>query len=236
MIFNFHDLTSRGIRHRYQDEFEHFRNLAAARAACRRGGRRDGLVRFHTSFVGRVTDQIIMMLPEEHRANAAPGVCMPQWRRGAQPCCATFTLPHALLPGGSRTVTMFGVFDAHPMTLKGLRAAGPPVLPAARLLTMGLHVLDGLLFLQANRIAHCDVKEDNVLVDECDCCYIADLGEAIELVRRLLSTLAVGHLLHNWCACLTHGGCRHSFFSPQTQILYGSGTQSLAIKSIVRRK
>ncbi len=83
---------------------------------------------------------------------------------------------------GDDTSTMFGVFDAHPMTLKGLRAAGPPVLPAAQLLTMGLHVLDGLLFLQANRIAHCDIKLDNVLVDACGCCYIADLGEAFELV------------------------------------------------------
>jgi serine/threonine protein kinase len=80
---------------------------------------------------------------------------------------------------------MFGVFDAHPMTLKGLRAAGPPVLPGAQLLSMGLHVLDGLLFLQANRIAHCDVKEDNVLVDECGCCFIADLGEAFELVSAV---------------------------------------------------
>jgi serine/threonine protein kinase len=78
---------------------------------------------------------------------------------------------------------MFGVFDAHPTTLQRMRSAGPPVLPAAQLLTMGLHVLDGLLFLQANRIAHCDVKPNNILVDECSCCCIADLGEAIALVR-----------------------------------------------------
>ncbi len=43
-------------------------------------------------------------------------------------------------------------------------------------------MLDGLLFLQANRIAHGDVKDDNVLVDERDCCCVADLGEAIVLV------------------------------------------------------
>jgi serine/threonine protein kinase len=47
---------------------------------------------------------------------------------------------------------------------------------------MGLHVLDGLLFLQANRVAHCDVKPDNVVVDDCGCCYIAGLGDAITLV------------------------------------------------------
>jgi serine/threonine protein kinase len=84
---------------------------------------------------------------------------------------------------GDDISTMFGVFDAYPMTLQRMRAAGPPVLPAPQLLTMGLQVLDGLLFLQANRIAHCDVKTDNVLVDDCGCCYIADLGEANELVR-----------------------------------------------------
>jgi serine/threonine protein kinase len=61
---------------------------------------------------------------------------------------------------------------------------------------MGLHVLDGLLFLQANRIAHCDVKEDNVLVDACGCCYIADLGEAIELVRAQARRLYL-------CVCAT---------------------------------
>jgi hypothetical protein len=48
---------------------------------------------------------------------------------------------------------MLSVFDAYPMTLQRMRAAGPPVLPAAQLLSMGLHVLDGLLFLQANRVA-----------------------------------------------------------------------------------
>jgi hypothetical protein len=112
---------------------------------------------------------------------------------GELPCCATFAPLPALLPGGNRTVTMFGVFDAHPMTLRSLRATGPPVLPAPQLLTMGLHVLDGLLFLQTNRIAHCDIKDDNVLVDECGCCYIADLGEAIVLVRPLPHFIAAHH-------------------------------------------
>jgi serine/threonine protein kinase len=77
---------------------------------------------------------------------------------------------------------MFGVFDAYPLTLERLRASGPRVLPASLLLAMGLHVLDGLLFLQANRVAHCDVKPDNVVVDDCGCCYIAGLGDAITLV------------------------------------------------------
>jgi serine/threonine protein kinase len=104
---------------------------------------------------------------------------------------------------------MFGVFDAHPMTLKGLRATGPPVLPAPQLLTMGLHVLDGLLFLQANRIAHCDVKDDNVLVDECNCCYIADLGEAIELVRRLLYYMPAAQL-----ARMSHARVSRLFLQP----------------------
>jgi serine/threonine protein kinase len=78
--------------------------------------------------------------------------------------------------------TMFGVFDAYPLTLERLRASGPRVLPASLLLAMGLHVLDGLLFLQANRVAHCDVKPDNVVVDDCGCCYIAGLGDAMTLV------------------------------------------------------
>jgi hypothetical protein len=76
MIFNVYELTGSGIRHHYQQEFEHYRSLAAARAACRRSGQRDGLVRFHASFVGRVTDEIVAMLPEENRAVAAPGPCV----------------------------------------------------------------------------------------------------------------------------------------------------------------
>jgi serine/threonine protein kinase len=85
---------------------------------------------------------------------------------------------------------------------------------------MGLHVLDGLLFLQTNRIAHCDIKDDNVLVDECGCCYIADLGEAIKLVRPLFF-----HMLAALLAPMFHARrCHDSFYSPQTQISYGSGT------------
>jgi hypothetical protein len=73
MIFNMHGLTSRGIRHRYQAEFAHFHRLTAAREACRRAGRRDGLVRFHNAFIDKVTDEIVAMLPEDVRAAAVPG-------------------------------------------------------------------------------------------------------------------------------------------------------------------
>ncbi len=73
MIFNLHGMTSRGIRHHYQAEFEHFTRLAGARAACRRSGRRDGLVRFHTSFIDKVTHEVVAVLPESIRAVAVPG-------------------------------------------------------------------------------------------------------------------------------------------------------------------
>jgi serine/threonine protein kinase len=138
---------------------------------------------------------------------------------------------------------MFGVFDAHPMTLKGLRATGPPVLPAARLLTMGLQVLDGLLFLQANRIAHCDVKEDNVLVDECGCCYIADLGEAIVLVRPLLHFMLAALLARMFHArrCHTRSTARRHRYrtAPESNLRQSSpprtGSNRGASPSVRRR-
>jgi hypothetical protein len=61
-------------RHRYQDEVEHFLSLATARAHYRRSGGRDGLVRFHGRFLGRATESMLAMLPEEWRDAAAPGV------------------------------------------------------------------------------------------------------------------------------------------------------------------
>ncbi len=178
-------------RHRYQDEVERFSSLATARAHCRRSGGRDGLVRFHATFLGRATESMLAMLPEEVREAAAPGVVVQVTAAVSRCRCggwrvanlaAVRSSPPSSPAGGVPTDTMFSVFDAHPMTLKGLRAAGPPVLPAAQLLTMGLQLLDGLLFLQANRIAHCDVRDDNVLVDECGCCFIGDLSAAVELV------------------------------------------------------
>jgi predicted glycoside hydrolase/deacetylase ChbG (UPF0249 family) len=74
MVFNYHALRTSGIRHRYQQEFAQLDRLAASRAAARRAGGRDGLVRFHTAFVDKATPEMVAMVPEAIREYAVPGV------------------------------------------------------------------------------------------------------------------------------------------------------------------
>ena len=74
MAFNYHDSAVRGARHRYEHEFAQWEALAASRAAVRRAGGRDGVVRFHTAFVDNATPEMVAMVPEDMRGELSRGV------------------------------------------------------------------------------------------------------------------------------------------------------------------
>ncbi len=75
MAIHYHGSTTRETRHRYEREFEQLEALAASRAAVRRAGGRDGLVRFHTAFVDKATPEMVAMVPEDMRGELSRGVC-----------------------------------------------------------------------------------------------------------------------------------------------------------------
>jgi predicted glycoside hydrolase/deacetylase ChbG (UPF0249 family) len=74
MAFNYHDSTVRGARRRYEREFAQWEALAASRAAVRRAGGRDGVVRFHTAFIDKATPEMVAMVPGDVRGELSRGV------------------------------------------------------------------------------------------------------------------------------------------------------------------
>jgi serine/threonine protein kinase len=74
---------------------------------------------------------------------------------------------------------MFAVFDAYPMDLTAYSQRFEGVFPPEVLLRLSLSILDSLMFLDENGIAHWDVKLDNFLMSSCGVAFLADLGEAL---------------------------------------------------------
>ena len=61
-MMNYGGLTTRGLRSKYQKEFDHFIKLAATRKAMQAQGKRDGLVQFYNSFTGYAPDDMMELI------------------------------------------------------------------------------------------------------------------------------------------------------------------------------
>ncbi len=77
---------------------------------------------------------------------------------------------------------MFAVFEYYPMNLNTFLErfdTADGFMSPAVLLRLSLYIMDALLFLEANHIAHWDIKLDNFMVTACGVICLADLGEAL---------------------------------------------------------
>lgn len=96
---------------------------------------------------------------------------------------------------------MFAVFEYYPLDLKAFLQRFDTYLSPTVLLRLALYILDALLFLESQNIAHWDIKLDNFMVTACGVICLADLGEALcNLVAsrkfRLHCNFASGNQVH----------------------------------------
>jgi uncharacterized membrane-anchored protein YhcB (DUF1043 family) len=74
--------------------------------------------------------------------------------------------------------TLFFLLERHPTNLKDRLAEGVSELQKVKYAT---HLARGLVFLSENKIAHLDIKPDNLLISENDSLVIADFGVSAQL-------------------------------------------------------
>ena len=203
VCFNFEHNSSQA-RRQFVDEFIELAKLPS----------HPNIVRFLCEFVDEIHDNIRPHLPEFARGAASYGTPGRQTNRKTQ----------------------FLVMELHEMSLKRLltssRFAPPSIVPHRMVATIISQVGSGLRHLDAHRLAHRDVKPDNIMVDtrinsstneiEITRCVLIDFGTSCRLNGEMKDVVAVserGRLLGaSW------GNAEH--IAPELHSALGSATRA----------